>query len=373
MLNLRFFITGSCLLLASAYASAQDPLRCQAPRLPGADEGSLLSQHGAGDPDVIEFRAGEVEAAFGENPSASLSGGVLLRSGDRLAGANAASFDPETQSLFLNGDVRYEDGASAVIGTSAEFGYQTGRIRFEGAEFLFGDTGGRGKAGTLEINREGRVELTGVGYTTCPPEAEDWIIQADEIDLDTDTGVGTARDVKLRFKGVPILYSPYLSFPISDARKSGILAPEIGSTARGGNDLSVPWYWNIAPNYDATFTPRLLTDRGLQMGAEFRYLLEGTDGIAQVEYLPDDSEFGDNRHFVSFDHQTLFFDGWRNLIDYTEVSDNQYFEDLGGSLSAATTTHLNRSALFDYYDDNWSLFAMVQDYQTIDSAIAPDR
>jgi LPS-assembly protein len=364
-------ITGSCLLLASAFASAQDALRCQAPSLPGADERSLLSQYGPGDPDVVEFQAGEVEVQFGDDPTASLSGGVILRRGDRLAGANDASYDPITQSLFLTGDVRYEDPNSAIIGTSAEFGYQTGRIRFEGSEFLLGQNGGRGRAGTLEINREGRLELTEVGYTTCPPESEDWIIQADEIDLDTDTGVGTARDVKLRFKGVPILYTPYLSFPLSDARKSGILTPEIGSTGRSGNELSVPYYWNIAPNYDATFTPRLLTDRGLQLGAEFRYLLDGTDGILRAEYLPDDSKFNDNRHFVSFANRSLFLGGWRNLVDYSEVSDNQYFEDLGGSLSASSTTHLNRSALVDYYGNNWSMFARVQDYQTIDDAIAP--
>ena len=341
------------------------------PLLPAEDENSLLSQYGAGNPDVIEFQAGEVEAQLGERPTASLSGGVLLRSGDRLAGANAASFDPETQSLFLNGDVRYEDPNTRVSGLSAEFGYLTGRIRFEGADFLLGQSGGRGQAGVLEINQEGRLELADVGYTTCPPNSQDWIIQADEIKLDTEEDVGIARGVKLRFKGVPILYTPYLSFPLSDTRKSGILTPEVGSTGRSGNELSIPYYWNIAENYDATFTPRLLTERGIQTGAEFRYLFESSDGIAQVEYLPDDNQFNDNRHLVSFDHRTFFGDGWRNLIDYTQVSDSQYFEDLGGSLSISSITHLNRSALVDYYGDNWSMVAMFQDYQTIDEAIAP--
>jgi LPS-assembly protein len=162
-----------------------------------------------------------------------------------------------------------------------------------------------------------------------------------------------------------------MSFPITDARKSGILTPEIGSTGRSGNELSVPYYWNIAENYDATFTPRLLTDRGLQMGAEARYLFSHSEGIAMVEYLPNDSKFGDNRTMVSFDHQTLFGSGWRNLIDFTEVSDSQYFEDLGGSLSLASITHLNRSATFDYFGENWSMLALFQDYQTIDDAIAP--
>ncbi len=364
-------ITGFLLLLALAPAGAQERLQCQMPLLPAADEESLLSRYGAGDPEVIEFQVGAFEAQIGDNPTASMSGGVLLRRGDRLAGANDANYDPVTRSLMLIGDVRYEDPNTSVSSASAEFGYVTGRIRFEGADFLLGQSGGHGSAGLLEINQEGRLELAEVGYTTCPPDSEDWIIQAGDIELDTRSGVGKARDVKLRFKGVPILYTPYLSFPLSDARKSGILTPEIGSTGRGGNELSVPYYWNIAENYDATFTPRLLTDRGLQTAAEFRYLFENSGGIAQVEYLPNDTKFDDTRHMISFDHQTLFENGWRNLIDYSQVSDSQYYEDLGGSMSISSITHLNRSASIDYFGANWSMIAMFQDYQTIDQAIAP--
>jgi LPS-assembly protein len=369
--RLSRFISGFALLLALTSADAQERVACPAPVVPGAEDGSLLGRFGSGDPDVIEFRAGEVDASFGDDPTASLSGGVLLRRGDRLAGADGAAYDPVARALTLSGNVRYEDPGSAISSDSAEFAYITGRIRFEGAEFLIGERNARGSAGVLEINQEGRLELADVGYTTCPVESEDWIIQADSIELDSKTGVGKARGMKLRFKGVPILWAPYMSFPITDARKSGILTPEIGSSGRSGNEISVPYYWNIAPNYDATFTPRLLTDRGLQMGAEGRYLFNRSVGTAIVEYLPDDSKFNDNRRMISFDHQTLFNNGWRNLVDFSEVSDNQYFEDLGGSLSISSTTHLNRSLLLDYYGKNWSLLGLFQDYQTIDEAIAP--
>ena len=370
MSRLPAIICGLILLLAYDAASAQERPRCEIGSITAPDGESLLARFGTGNPDVIEFQVGEFEAQFGEDPTASMSGGVLLRRGDRMAGADAAIYDPIGRALSLTGNVRYEDSGTAVVSDSAEFAYVTGRIRFEGAEFQLGSRG-RGEAGFLEINQEGRLELGEVGYTTCPPESEDWIIEADDIQLDTRTGVGKARDVKLRFKGVPILYTPYLSFPITDARKSGILTPEFGSTGRSGNELSVPYYWNIAPNYDATVTPRLLTDRGLQMGAEFRYLFQKSAGEAQVEYLPDDNKFDDNRHLVSFAHQTLFDNGWRNQVDFREVSDSQYFEDLGGSLSISSITHLNRSALFDYYGDHWSMLALFQDYQTIDQAIAP--
>ena len=342
---------------------------CATPNPRLLDSELLPTEIGAGNPEAIELLVGEIDASFGDVPQASMSGGVLMRSGDKLVGADEARYDPLTQSLLFDGNVRYEAPNAQVSGTSAEFAYETGRIRFEGAEFQLGQGNARGTANVLEINQEGRLQLVEVSYTTCPPESNDWIIEAGEIELDSKTGVGKARKVRLRFKGVPIFYAPYFSFPLTDARKSGVLTPEIGSTGRSGNEVKVPYYWNIAPNYDATFTPRLLTDRGLQVGTEFRYLSGNSFGAALVEYLPNDSVFGDDRLMIGFNHQTLFQNGWRNLIDFQEVSDNQYFEDLGGSLSASSITQLNRSLLFDYYGDNWALLGKVQDYQTIDDAI----
>ncbi len=367
----RIFVGVSLGLLVGP-AMAQGRGACETPSARELMTDSLLEQYGAGEEDVIELQAGEFEAALGELTTASMSGGVVLRRGNRLAGADTASYDPARRALDLTGGVRYEDPDSLVLSDSAEFAYDTGRIRFEGAQFEVGRDNARGAANVLEINQEGRLQLAEVSYTTCPPDSNDWIIEAGEIELDSQSGVGKARNVRLRFQGVPILYTPYLSFPITDARKSGILTPEIGSTGRSGNEISVPYYWNIAENYDVTFFPRLLTDRGVQIGGEFRYLFEGSDGILEAEYLPDDNKFGDNRHQLRFRNQSLFGNGWRNRIDIRDVSDNQYFEDLGGSLSIASITHLNRSVSFDYFSDNWSLFGQVQEYQTIDSAIVPE-
>ncbi len=297
---------------------------------------------------------------------------MLLRKDDKLAGAETARYDPEQQAILLQGAVRYEDPSTQIHSDSAEFSYLSGRIRFEGAEFSLGSNDGRGAATALEINQDGRLILDGVEYTTCPPESEDWLLQGESIELDTGEGVGTARNVKLRFKGVPILYAPYLSFPISDARKSGLLTPEFGSAGRSGNEIRVPYYWNIAPNYDATITPRLLTDRGLQLETQFRYLTRRNDGVLTADYLPDDSILDDARHQLRYQHRTIFDSGWRSRINFREVSDNQYFEDLGGSLSVSSITHLDRNIRFDYYGDHFSLAGQVQDYQTIDNAILPD-
>jgi len=335
----------------------------------GADEEGLTF----GDPDseVVTFEVGSIEAQLGPDPKASMSGGVLLRRGDELAGADSARYDPVGKALLLEGGVRYEDPDSQVASDSAEFSYEMGRIRFEGANFLLGASDAHGAADAIEINQQGRLELDGVSYTTCPPESNDWLLEARDIDLDTRKGVGTARGIKLRFQGVPILYSPYLSFPIGDARKSGILTPQIGSTRRSGTEIQVPYYWNIAPNYDATISPRILSDRGLQLQTQFRYLTEKSSGQANIDHIASDSMFNDARTLLQLRHRTMFVNGWRNRIDFREVSDNQYFEDLGASLSTSSTTHLDRNLNFDYHNDNWSFFGQVQDYQTIDDAVLP--
>ncbi len=351
-------------------AHADDPLVCENTLDIGLFEEESLAVP-LDDPDTVQLEAGRVEAQLGDRPSAAMSGGIVLRRADKLAGADGARYDPETRSLYLTGNVRFEDPGTQIRSDSAEFEYDSGRIGFSGAEFWMGSNNSRGAADRLQISQDGMLQLDNVSYTTCPPGSNDWLLQANDIDLDTRSGTGTARSVKLRFQGIPILYAPYLSFPISDARKSGMLTPEVGSTSRSGNEIVVPLYWNIAPNYDATFTPRVLTDRGVQMQGQFRYLTQTHNGIVDAEYLDDDKRGGESRSYIGIDHTSLFRNRWRGEVEFREVSDNQYFEDLGGSLSTSTITHLNRAVRFDFHTDHLSLFGQAQDFQTIDDAIVP--
>ena len=320
-------------------------------------------------PDTIQLETGHFEATFGVLPTAVMTGGVLLRRDDKLVGADSARYDPLQKALHLEGGVRYEDLGTQIQSSSAEFGYVTGRIRFEDAEFSLGSSNSRGAADAIEINQKGLLILEGVEYTTCPPGSEDWLMKGKSIELDTGRGVGTAKGMKLKFKGVPILYLPYLSFPIGDARKSGVLTPEVGSSDRSGNEIRVPWYWNIAPNYDATITPRLLTSRGMQIATEFRYLTERNVGTVSADYLPDDDIENIARHQFRIEHRTLFSNRWRGRINFRQVSDTKYFEDLGGSLSISSITHLDRHIRFDYFSPNFSMLAQVQDYQTLDDEL----
>ncbi len=361
----------ACSLLAATSTYGADELSCETSLGRPIAVDSPLRTVVLDNPRTIQLEAGRFEAQVGDKPAAVMSGGVLLRRDDKIAGADTARFDPDRRALYLEGGVRYEDPRTQILSRSAEFGYDMGRIRFEGAEFSLGGDNARGAAEALEINESGTLTLDGVEYTTCPPDDEDWLLQGKSIELDTREGIGTAKGMKLRFMNVPILYLPYMSFPIGDARKSGVLTPEIGSTGRGGNEIRVPYYFNIAPNYDATITPRLLTSRGLQVATQFRYLTRRNEGSISGDYLPDDDEVNRSRHQVRFEHRTIRNNGWRSRIDFREVSDSEYFEDLGGSLSVSSITHLDRHVRFDYYSDRLSLFAQAQDYQTIDDAIRP--
>ena len=365
----KFLIIASSLLVLPN-AQAAEPAFCGTALNRLSDEQQIPAPN-LENPDAVVLEVGALEAEVNATPKASMTGGVLLRQGDKIAGADSARYDPDNRALLLDGSVRYEDAGTLVESDSAEFSYGFGRIRFDGAKFSVGDGDARGAAASLEVNQQGRLELDHVSYTTCPPESNDWVIEAKDIDLDTRSGVGTAKGMKLRFQGVPILYTPYLSFPIGDARKSGVLAPVISSTRRSGSEILPPFYWNIAANYDATITPRLLTERGSQLQTQFRYLTDSMTGRVYVEYLPSDSIFNDSRTMLQLEHRSLFANGLRSRIDFRDVSDNQYFEDLGGSLSLSSITHLNRSINFDFHNDNLSFFGQVQDYQTLDDAILP--
>ncbi len=366
-------LISACLLLAAINADAAEPLSCKTSLRNSLPESSVSQLTPLANPNSIQLESGRIEATLGALPTAVMSGGVLLRRDDKVVGADSARFDPGQAALHLEGAVRYLDPGTQITSSSAEFNYLTGRIRFEGAQFSLGSSKSRGAADVIDINQTGMLWLDGVKYTSCPPGSEDWLMQGASIELDTAKGIGTARGMKLKFKGIPILYSPYLSFPIGNARKSGILTPEIGSTGRSGNEISVPWYWNIAPNYDATITPRLLTSRGLQIATEFRYLTERNKGTLVADYLPADDVVNRARHQFRLEHRTLMGNGWRNQISVREVSDSQYYEDLGGSLSISSITHLNQSLVFDYYSRNVSFLGRVQRYQTIDDAILPDQ
>lgn len=319
----------------------------------------------------IEVVTGKAEVDL--NSGAVFSDNIRIRRGDGVLAAPGARYDQATGRFELEGGLKYRDPQAAINGADAEFDSQTSELRIDDAEFEIFSVPARGSAGGITVERMNELRLDDVTYTTCAKGSEDWVLRAGRITIDREEGIGTARNARLEFKGVPILYTPWISYPVTNQRKSGFLLPGIGRSDTRGFEFQVPYYVNIAPNYDATLTPRYMAQRGLEAITEFRYLTKRSEGIADFEYLPNDKNTGDDRWLAGLEHQTLLGAGWRATIDATAVSDNNYFEDLASSSAATSQTHLERVVNLEYYDAIWSVLARYQDYQTLDDSLTDEQ
>lgn len=229
----------------------------------------------------------------------------------------------------------------------------------------------RGDAKAIFFEGQDKKRLVDARYTTCAAGVEDWYIKASEIRLNDYTESGVAKNAYIEFKGVPLIYTPWISFSYNNQRKSGLLAPTFGSTSRSGFELSTPFYWNIAPNMDATLATRVLSKRGIQLQGEFRYLEENFSGIDNLEYLPNDSISNENRYYANLKHQHNFGSGWSGGYDIERVSDNQYFSDLSTRIVTTSRINLPQQFHLDYASEAWQFNALAQKYQTLDNVSFP--
>lgn len=229
----------------------------------------------------------------------------------------------------------------------------------------------RANAEHIYFEGEDKKRLTGASYTTCEAGVDDWYIKASEIKLDDYTSSGTATNARVEFKGVPLLYTPWIEFSFNNQRKSGLLAPTVGSTSRSGFEVLTPFYWNIAPNMDATLALRALSKRGVQLQGELRYMEENFYGTDNIEYLPSDSLTNEARYYANLKHQQNFGNGWSAGFGLEKVSDNQYFSEL--STKIVTTSRINLPQQFNvgYANENWNFSAIAQKYQTLNGISFP--
>ena len=227
-------------------------------------------------------------------------------------------------------------------------------------------TEARGEAERIEFEGENQIRIKSGSYTTCKPGNDDWYATASDLKLDYDRQVAEGIDGKVYFLGVPILYSPWLSFSLNNERKSGFLSPTFGSSSKSGLELTLPYYWNIAPNMDATISPRVLSKRGTQLNTEFRYLDASYRGQARVEALPGDKGRNDeNRYGMSLLHTQSFANGLSAAINYNRVSDDFYYTDLSSRIANTAQTQLLQQGLLGYGTGWWNVTGNVQSYQTL--------
>jgi LPS-assembly protein len=226
-------------------------------------------------------------------------------------------------------------------------------------------TEARGDAERFDFEGENQIRVTSGTYTTCKPGNDGWYARVGDLKLDYDREVAEGSDATLYFQGVPFFYSPWLSFSLNNQRKSGFLAPTAGSTSKSGLELTLPYYWNIAPNMDATLAPRAFSKRGLQLNSEFRYLDSNAVGQARVELLPNDQARKENRYGVSLQHTQSLSEAWVGSLNYNKVSDDNYYTDLSSRIANTSQTQLLQQGLMSYGAGWWSATANLQSYQTL--------
>lgn len=239
-----------------------------------------------------------------------------------------------------------------------------------------------GRAALIERFANKDYLLKKATYTTCAPKDKSWKIQAEKITIDDAKATGVARNAYLDFQGIPILYTPYMSFPTTSERKSGFLTPISGYTNVSGFDYGMPYYFNIAPNFDATFIPHIYSFRGLMLGGNTRYLTQKSMGIFGLTYLPHDAKYNSflmqnkdefpvlqgqssDRWSVMFKNKTQFTKNLTANVNFKQISDDYYFQDFSTNLAVSSMNQILREGDLTYVNKNWTLFGMAQSYQTL--------
>lgn len=363
-------VHGALLLVFSSVALAQvngaGPAGAPVSQ-PGLQVAPNLRLHSyLNDDDMGSFLVGD-SIELDENNKVILTGDAQVRRPDSVVKGDRIEYQRETGQVRVRGNGLLMRDASIVTGPELDFNVDTDTGVIQEPDFWLGANSGSGTAEQAEIFSRSRMRLNRVTYSGCPCPEPSWYIKSPQVDLDFDENEGVARHGVLYFKDVPILYSPWLSFPVRKERKSGFLLPTYGTTSSGGFELSVPYYWNIAPNYDATITPRYMAKRGVQLGAEFRYLGESYNGQVAGTILHDDKVRGGNRWLYSWQHNQRLGGDFNAYVNLNRVSDDDYFRDFASfGLNEASYTYLPSSLGLTWGGSKYvsaSLFAYK--YQTL--------
>ncbi len=299
------------------------------------------------------------------------SGRVEARQAGQNFYANWLRYDTTLNLVEARGQVRLEQPALLMEGESLRLNLTDYSGELTQPAYRLIAQQGRGNAERIDFVDENRYRLRDATYTTCPVDNEDWFLKVGRLDIDKTRNIGTARNASLRFLGTPILYTPWINFPLDNARKTGMLAPTFGTTERGGLDVLVPYYLNLAPNYDATLYPRLLSRRGVQLGGEFRYLLDAARGENRLEYLPDDNEAKRSRWSMTLKNDYRVDANTQAGMSFSRVSDDDYFRDLSNLISITSISHLNREAWVTTRHPGWNAELRAQSFQTLQDSSAP--
>ena len=302
-------------------------------------------------------------------------GHVELRRGGTVIRADRLSYDNADDLAKARGNVRISQAGNVFSGPEVQLHLQRFEGYFDQPDYFFAATQAGGHAQRIDFLGDHRIDAVGATYTSCPRDGSGdppWLLSSDRVKMDFDTNTGVAEGAVLRFYGVPILGAPVMSFPLSDARKSGLLPPLMNFDTKSGFVVGVPYYWNIAPNRDATFTPTVMTRRGFALDTEFRYLEPSFHGLVDLNVLPDDRVSHETRRSLQLQHEGDTLMGLHYQANLLRVSDDAYWKDFPRSVPSLTPRLLALDALadrgFTFAGSDWLTYARVQRWQVLNNA-----
>ncbi len=333
-------------------------------------------------PEDAPLRA-SADTTEADGPVARLTGDVQITKGKREVRSELASIDRDTHVIVLEDDIRFREPGVLLLGDRAQLNTQTQEIALENPTFVLHERRARGRAQHFRRDDQGIIYIDNAAYTTCEPTSNAWQLRAAQLRIDADGRFATARHARVEVKDIPVIYTPWIRFPVDDSRATGLLFPHVSFGDENGVDYAQPIYLNLAPNYDATLTPRYVQERGSMLEAEFRHLSALENTVLSGAWLGDDDggddsdeeespssgkrRFeGEDRWLVGVSHLGGLGRAWNTYVDYTKVSDLDYFEDLGAStLETNSQAHLLQHIAAGYQLPHWQLRIARVEYQTI--------
>jgi len=299
------------------------------------------------------------------------NGNVVFQQNDKFIRADTARYDQSNNLFTASGNLHFQDNSLTLTSDSLTTSLDGKDTKLSKNKYWFNNSMIHGSSKSFQVDSNKNLILTNAVFTTCPSDTPDWALHAQKIAIDTSSSWATVSNATLEIFEVPIFYFPYLKLPIADKRSTGFLYPSIGSSSDNGLEISTPYYWNIAENYDMTLTPRLMTERGLQLNTEFRYLNNKQQGLLNVEYLHDDKKTDDSRYLLYWQHIGAFDENWRITANLTQVSDDNYFNEIGSTYGNKTDNQLVKNVDLGYYTDDWWLNVRAQDIQILGHQTTP--
>jgi LPS-assembly protein len=356
------------------------------PQLSSAEDLATQKQSTEISEGSIEIEGNSLETLLDRKMKAK--GNAILKKGNKTIKAEVIEYDEVSEKIITTGNTNIDLESMSLRGSklSLKLSDETGQM--DDASFIFKNADKpeksvikrgvvvtkrsydfRGDAKAIFFEGENKKRFQSSRITTCEADSDDWYLKSSNMEVNTKTDRANASNAILEFKGLPVLYTPYIDFSLNKNRKSGFLGSTFGTTSQSGFEFRVPYYFNISPNMDATLTARYLGKRGPLADGEFRYLTENYSGFNQLQYMNHDQSSGqDNRYYVKLDHQHKFNNGWSASYNFQKVSDDTYFSDLATMIQVTSVVNLPQRANINYAGETWKFNALTEKYQTLTNA-----